>query len=115
MIGSFNAWFRANMLQPDGRVVWWEHMVAWVPFPTAVGILLSAWDRSLLPLSACMAMGIALGWYSFVQDRMATRLRQSSLLAKPQTPSKVPHYVSITAVLFLVLLAVNVFKVLALR
>lgn len=114
MIGDFNAWFRANMLQPDGRVVWWEHMVAWVPFPTAVGLLLGAREGSLLPLLACMAVGLALGRYSFVQDRIATRLRQSALLAKPQTPSAVPGYVSIVAIMFLVLLAIDVFRILTL-
>jgi len=115
MIASFNAWFRDRMLQPDGRVVWWEHMVAWVPLPTAVGILLGARQQSLVPLCACTIAGVVMGYYSFRQDQEATRIRQSSMLAKPQTPSAVPKYVSAVAIVFLILLAVDVMKIMQMR
>lgn len=68
-MSRFNLWFRQNLITPDGRAVWWEHVLFWLPLLAVPGLALSRYvTHTVTPLLMFCSLGLLAGLYSWRQD-----------------------------------------------
>ncbi len=64
---SFTKWYRST-INRDGRVVWWEHVYAFVPLPTVLALFATRYWQTIWPTAAVFALSLAFALWSWRQD-----------------------------------------------
>jgi hypothetical protein len=105
---NFTKWYRST-LNRDGRVVWWEHVYAFVPFPTAIALFATRYWQTIWPTAIAFLASLAFALWSWRQDLIVHNTDVTEGANTVHDPdAKVPWLSKIFAVAFVVTLGVIV-------
>ncbi len=84
-------WFQKNCVELDGRVIWWEHMISYLPKFLLAGLVLSRFFEMPFILIGAGISGIVFSLWSYQQDLVAhLALNEKQLEALLGTDQRVP-------------------------
>jgi hypothetical protein len=108
MLTRFAAWYRANMLNRDGRVVWWEHVYTYMTLPLVVGVYATRHWQTIWPTIVLGGLGLAISLWSWHQDKILHNTDDRDNNQVVDKTAKVPLVIKLYFVAMIVLMSVIV-------
>ncbi len=110
MLNNFALWYRENCIKKDGRVIWWEHLITFLPLGVIPGLYLARYFQSFYPFLIGFMLGWLAGVWSYKQDLIAHNVDDGELTRLRDIPKVVPTLTKVSGIVFVVMLTIIIIQ-----